>query len=138
MAETLTGGCLCGALRFALAGAPGPMVECHCSDCRKIAGGGAAYLVAAKAADFTITSGAPASHTVTADSGARVTRHFCADCGAPLYSTPDAAPGNVYIKVGAFDDFPAFRPQVAVWTASAPPWHAIPEDAARFERNPHR
>ena len=38
MAEGITGGCLCGAVRFAYTGAVGPGAYCHCTDCRRITG----------------------------------------------------------------------------------------------------
>lgn len=133
MGETMhEGGCLCGAVRFRAAGPATRMAQCHCTDCLKVSGGAAAYLVGVDAAGFEVTRGAAGSFAVQGASGAPVVRHFCRDCGTPLWSVPEVYPGLVYVKVGAFDAFEGFRPQVAVWADSAPDWHLFPEGVPRF------
>ncbi len=126
MTDTLTGGCLCGAVRFET-GAPRIMLQCHCTDCQKVSGGAPAHLVGIPENNLKITRGAPKSFTVKGSSGENVTRYFCGDCGTPLHSRPEAFPGTLFVKAGAYDDSAFYASARAVWTASAPPWHQLPE-----------
>ena len=40
MTGTHSGGCLCGASRFAFEGAPKFAIQCFCRDCQHVSGGG--------------------------------------------------------------------------------------------------
>lgn len=75
----ITGGCQCGAVRYALAATPKSTL-CHCRMCQKAVGNVFAALSMIKKAELTWTKGEPAvfrSSTVA-------TRGFCRDCGTPL------------------------------------------------------
>jgi hypothetical protein len=76
---TLTGGCQCGAVRYALFESPESTV-CHCRMCQKAVGGPFAALSKVKTARFAWTRGQPASF----QSSSVAERHFCAACGTPL------------------------------------------------------
>jgi hypothetical protein len=61
--KTLTGGCLCGALRYTLSGLPLHAGLCYCTDCQRI--GGSAFLpfMVYKASRIALTiKGAPYPH----------------------------------------------------------------------------
>ena len=82
MAETeptMTGGCQCGAVRYALFEMPVSTV-CHCRMCQKAVGGPFAALSKVPMAHFAWTRGQPASF----QSSSAAERHFCAACGTPL------------------------------------------------------
>ena len=51
------GSCLCGAIRYEVSGAIGPMVYCHCSMCRKASGSSFATNAPVDAAGFRFTAG---------------------------------------------------------------------------------
>ena len=121
MSGTRTGGCLCGAIRVEADGQPLGRVECHCAQCRKIAGGGPALLVQFRDADFRVTKGAPQAHETFADSGAAVIRYFCTDCGTPICSRPTRFEGIVVLKAGVFDSAEEFAPDAVIWTSEAAP-----------------
>jgi hypothetical protein len=76
---TMTGGCQCGAVRYALYEAPVSTV-CHCRMCQKAVGGLFAALSKVPMARFGWTRGQPASFR----SSSAAERHFCAACGTPL------------------------------------------------------
>jgi hypothetical protein len=40
----------------------------------------------------------------SADSGNRILRYFCGDCGSPLFSFPDNTPDKTYVKAGVLDE----------------------------------
>jgi len=82
MAETrppaATGGCQCGAVRYALYAAPEGSV-CHCRMCQKAVGGPFAALAKFAKTDLAWTRGQPASFRSSSAS----CRDFCAACGTP-------------------------------------------------------
>ena len=69
MSIQITGGCLCGAVRYACDDEPGTAGYCHCSDCRRVSGSAFGVSVPVAASAFRITKGTPKSYTKAADSG---------------------------------------------------------------------
>lgn len=132
MSEAITGGCLCGGVRFAAAGPAGLAGYCHCTDCRRTTGSAFNLSLPVAARHFRLLAGRPRGFTKRADSGAELTRHFCPDCGAPLYTTSPRHPELVYLKAGAVDDPALVRPGHQAWTRSAVAWARIPPDLPSF------
>ncbi len=126
MGGTITGGCLCGAVRFAYDGEPGLAAYCHCTDCRRVTGSAFNVSVPLELAGLRI-SGTPKAFTKRADSGMPLARYFCADCGAPLYTASPAHPEIVYVKAGALDDPDLVKPHHQSWTRSKVAWAIIPD-----------
>jgi hypothetical protein len=94
----LTGGCQCGAVRYALSAAPHGTV-CHCRMCQKAVGGPFAALSTIDLAAVTWTRGKPA----TFESSSVAIRGFCANCGTPLtYQGPDR--NKIDITTGSLDN----------------------------------
>ena len=75
-----TGGCQCGAVRYALYAPPEGTHVCHCRMCQKAVGGPFAALAPVRLADFAWTRGTPGSFL----SSPLAARDFCAACGTPL------------------------------------------------------
>jgi hypothetical protein len=80
----LTGGCQCGAVRYALYAAPTEIGVCHCRMCQKASGGPFGVFAVVNSGDFAWTRGRPASW----QSSSRACRDFCATCGTPLAFRP--------------------------------------------------
>ena len=118
----LTGGCLCGAVRFTVDGEPNHVLHCHCSMCRKATGA-----VVATFANFdrdrVAWSGAPARY----ESSAIAWRAFCPRCGTALSYTWNERPERVAIAVGAFDDPAALAATAHVFGADRLPWLHVDE-----------
>jgi len=104
MADTITGGCQCGAVRYRCEGL-GRASICHCRMCQKAFGGFYGPLVTAKR--FSWTRGAPGWFR----SSNKVRRGFCAACGTPLAYDWG---GDVEISIGSLDDPEAAPPVVQV------------------------
>lgn len=121
----LTGGCLCGAIRYAYDGEAGPAGYCHCTDCRKATGSAFNIAVRVEARRFRIVKGATRGFTKSGDSGGELTRHFCAECGSPLYTASPRHPDDYYLKAGSLDDPAAVRPSHQSWLRSRVSWAAI-------------
>lgn len=95
MAE-LTGGCLCGAIRFRITGPLRPVIACHCTQCRKTSGHHVAATSAARQ-DIKVT-GTP----VWYGSSDRARRGFCGTCGSNLFWDSEGDP-RLSIFAGTID-----------------------------------
>lgn len=129
------GGCLCGTIRFTLAAAPGPLLVCHCTHCQKAGGAGASFNTVVPAAAVQVLQGRPRVFAQVVDSGNTLQRHFCADCGSPLWSLRAHQPERLVLKMGALDPVPGeAAPPVAanIWLRSARPWQPVPASAESF------
>lgn len=76
----LTGGCQCGAVRYAFFAPPTDISICHCRMCQKAVGGPFGVFVTISTANFEWTRGAPATWA----SSSVGLRDFCSTCGTPL------------------------------------------------------
>jgi hypothetical protein len=121
MAETLTGGCLCGAVRYHAEADETLHYMCHCTDCQRWGGAGyhAAIVVAASALSVT---GEPSVYTKGADSGRTVARYFCGACGGHLFTSPWPEATRYSVKAGTLDDQKLFNPRHEIWRQSIVGW----------------
>jgi hypothetical protein len=98
-APVATGGCQCGAVRYALYAPLEKSHVCHCRMCQRAVGGLFAALVGNPPEHFAWTHGTPAYF----DSSSLARRGFCSACGTPLsfkYHTPTA---RMYVTIGSLD-----------------------------------
>ncbi|MET4221399.1 hypothetical protein ACVWWG_005846 [Bradyrhizobium sp. LB7.2] len=94
----LTGGCQCGAVRFALTEAPYKVSICHCRMCQKASGAPFASFADINRTDFSWTKGKPSFFR----SSSIADRGYCAACGTPLsFGRIDG--DRIEIMTGAFD-----------------------------------
>jgi len=95
------GACLCGAVRFEVAGTLTPPDACHCSQCRKWSGHFFASADVPRAA-LTIHS---AENVTWFRSSEKVRRGFCSTCGSSLFFDPvDQAKHDwIAVAMGAFE-----------------------------------
>lgn len=122
----ITGRCLCGQVRFTLSEAPIAMRVCWCRDCQYFAAGNATINVVFKSAALKV-QGELTDYESIADSGSRMHRRFCPQCGTPVFSASEARPHLVIVRNGALDDTELLKPTASIWTASAPEWAWIDE-----------
>ena len=127
-----TGGCLCGAVRYEYDGEIGPANYCHCADCRRCTGSAFNIGVRVAARQFRLVKGTPRGFTKTGDSGNALTRHFCPECGSPLYTSSPRHPEFFYLKAGCLDDPAVVHPTHQNWTRSRVPWVAIGPELPEF------
>lgn len=130
----VTGGCLCGAVRFEYDGPLAPAGYCHCEDCRRMTGSAFNVSVGCEKQGFTLLGGELKHYTKTADSGHELSRHFCAECGSPLYTSSPKHPDVIYVKAGSFDDPRVVEPGTQAWLDSSVQWARIPDDLPGFAR----
>lgn len=111
MSETntqLTGGCMCGAIRFQVTGAPDRVLNCHCESCRGHTGAPMATLAVLKASQVQFSGKARKAY----QSAPGVERAFCPDCGTSLtWETVFGDEGALCaIHISAFDEPDALPP----------------------------
>jgi len=95
-----TGGCQCGAVRYALYVAPENSHVCHCRMCQRATGGLFAALAGAPKAAFAWTKGEPKFFA----SSNLAKRGYCRDCGTPLSFSYDLPEARFYVTIGSMDD----------------------------------
>ncbi len=93
-----TGGCLCGAVRFAIRGALREITICHCAMCRRSSTSVGAYTACAPA-DLSVTG----SKLRWYRSSPIARRGFCGKCGSQLFWEPSDG-DHISISVGSLDD----------------------------------
>ena len=118
-APFLTGGCQCGAVRFALYAPPVRTSICHCRMCQKAVAGPFAAFAESRHADFAWTRGQPA----TFRSSSLADRDFCAACGTPLSYRAIGGP-IIELLTGAFDRPDLVTPTYEVGIESKMAWIA--------------
>jgi hypothetical protein len=136
MNPPIVGGCLCGAIRYEIKAPVAALRVCHCTHCQKNTGAGASVNAVVAGADFAVTQGTPKRFTTKADSGRTLIRHFCGDCGSPLYAYRENSPERVVVKAGTLDDTSGMKITAHIWTKSARPWSHIDPDCEQVTGNP--
>lgn len=131
-----SGGCACGAIRYESTADPIVMLNCHCADCQRSSGSFFSSFVVVPGEAFRFTKGSPRVHAVPSEAGGMNRRGFCAECGTPIVSNPDAAPQITAIRAGSLDDPSCFRQQIDVWTTDAHPSDFMNPDLPKFEKYP--
>lgn len=135
MAAKITGGCLCGAVRYECAADPIFTGNCHCRDCQKASGSAFAPAIALPAAALKIT-GDVKYFDGKADNGNSVSRGFCTNCGCRIIAKSSGMPDLVIVFAGTLDDPSWFQPQMDVYTSSAQPWDHMDPALPKFDKMP--
>ncbi len=130
----ITGGCLCGQVRYSISAKSVGSGNCHCRSCQKAVG--AAYLAAlfvpTNALDIT---GIYKEFATVAASGNQVYRGFCPECGTTLFGRNTGHPEIRPVSAASLDDPSIFQPHVDFWVADAQPWDYMNPDLPKFEEN---
>lgn len=131
----ITGGCRCGAIRYRLQAGPVATRMCWCRDCQYWACGHATVNMIVPSGALQV-EGAPAGYESNADSGHRMRRSFCTQCGTQLFSQALENPNFIVVRVGTLDDPGQFPPECVIWTDSAPGWAKIDALLPAFPAQP--
>jgi hypothetical protein len=131
MAEILTGGCLFGAVRYRITGAPVEALYCHCRMCRRAHGAPVVAWLTVPLAAFAVTAGNPVAYR----SSAKAFRQFCGRCGTPLTWCEADDPRLVDVSIASFDDPDAAAPTLHLWTDSRIGWFDTADHLPRYPTN---
>jgi hypothetical protein len=122
----LTGGCLCGGVRFEVLE---PLVSagyCHCTRCQRRTGTAASAQARIAPGSLRVTQGEELVRFFEPVDG--FPKGFCSACGSALFSRSPDDPEVMSVRLGAFDTDPGIRPQYRQFAAYAVPWEPIPDD----------
>jgi len=137
MPAPLTGGCLCGAIRYTVNASVATLRACHCTNCQKSSGAAGTVNAVVPSASFRITKGATRKYDDSAThSGRTLSRHFCAECGSPIYSHRETTPETLGVRAGTLDDSSGLKIGTHIWTEMARPWSHIDPAAKQFPGQP--
>lgn len=131
----LTGGCLCGNVRYEITASPRLVYTCHCTDCQKLTGSAFSIAFIADDGAFRLTRGEPRSLQRIAASGRTSRRWVCPDCGCWICGAV-AREGERRVRAGTLDDTSWLRPTMHFWTRSKQPWVVLPEGDRVFQTQP--
>jgi hypothetical protein len=131
MDEILTGGCLCGAVRYRITSAPVEALYCHCRMCQRAHGAPVIAWVTVPLDAFVVTAGNPVAYR----SSDKALRHFCGSCGTPLTWRATDNPRLVDISIASLDNPRAVEPTLHIWTESQIPWFEIADQLPRYAAN---
>jgi len=132
--EIKQGGCLCGNIRYSFSGNPLLTAICHCTHCQRQSGSAFSIIAAVSKADFA-QKGECKTYFDKGESGNIVERHFCGNCGSPMYSLSEGLPEMVLIKAGTLDDASSLRPEIEVYCGSAMPFTLLLDDTEKFQKS---
>jgi hypothetical protein len=134
-AAPLKGGCQCGAVRYAIAGAPLRLYVCHCRECQKQSASAFGVSVMVSAAAFRLTQGTVATWSRATDSGGTLDCRFCTACGSRLWhGSPVRA--TISVKGGSLDLPPDLSAATHIWTSRRLAGVMIPANAPQFIEEP--
>lgn len=128
----LEGGCQCGSVRYAIAGAPLMTALCHCTTCRRATGAPAVAWAMFKEEQVSFAGRRPAEYA----SSPEAKRGFCAACGTPISFTASYIPGLVDIAIGSLDRPEALAPALHYWDSKRLPWMTFADDLPKYPEFP--
>ena len=135
MNDTHRGGCACGAVRYAVRGAPVLGTVCHCRFCQRRLASAFAVLASFAEASVEILQGKLVEREHHSDESGRWLRmSFCPVCGTTVCHTAEIRPGLRTIAAGTFDDPAWFKIDRHIWVQSKLDWVVIPEGVAVYQQ----
>ena len=126
-APALTGGCQCGAVRYAIDGAPVFTALCHCTMCRRANAAPAVAWAMFQEKQVRFVTGAPSLYA----SSPEAKRGFCGKCGTQISFTASFIPGLIDITIGSLDKPEAVPPALHYWDSKRLPWLHVADGLPR-------
>lgn len=135
MASAITGGCACGAVRYAISDSGFLPYACHCKGCQSRQGSAFALNMWVMAEGITV-EGEMICGTVAGNDGATVTHYACPHCLTRLYTLNDHRPQLANLRAGTRDDSDGLVPAFHIWISSKQPWIVLPDDVPALAEQP--
>lgn len=131
----ITGGCLCGAVRWELSEPPFDAIYCHCTRCQRRTGAAASPSARIVPGSLRVVAGEDSVRAYDPGDGGYL-KVFCAQCGSALWAQHPEDPETKGVRLGSFDVDPGVRPSLHQYVAYAAPWEPLPDDG--LPRHPER
>lgn len=136
MKGELSGGCLCGAVRYFLReGFRLNPYACHCTDCQSRTGSAFSEHMLFALADLEISGDLDMGEYVQ-PSGAHSRISGCAICKSRIYAINGSQEGWASLRCGTLDDSASVVPAAHLWVKSKQRWIGLPEDAKTMDAQP--
>lgn len=123
----LTGGCLCGAIRYEIGGYPLLLYVCHCTNCQRQSGSAFAMNMLVATDVFHIVRGEPKGWRRLSLSGAETVSWFCGECAGRIHGGRASRPASVTVRAGGLDDTSWLTPAAHMFVRSAQHWIHLPD-----------
>ena len=133
--ESISGGCLCGAVRYTANENPMVTRACWCKLCQTLASGNATINLAFPVGSVSIT-GKMHDYASVAESGNRMHRRFCPECGVHLFSEAEERPTIIVVRAGTLDNPELIEIGGLIWTSEAPSWAYLDPELPHFDGQP--
>ncbi|MCK5121957.1 MAG: GFA family protein [Methylococcales bacterium] len=131
----ITGGCLCGAVKYEILAEPIGAGNCHCRTCQKSVG--TTYFPALFVPYHALKiTGAYKEYPTTSDSGNTVHRGFCPECGTSLFGRNSATDKIRPVNAATLDNPSIYKPHMDFWVSEAQSWDTMDPDLPKFEKDP--
>jgi hypothetical protein len=131
----ITGGCLCGKVRYTADAEPVFAGVCHCRNCQKESGSAFAIVIGIPQTALSV-QGDLKTFEDKGDSGKAMLRRFCPHCGSTVMDEAEALPGVIMVQVGTLDDPSWVKPAMQIYCDSAQPWVQLSGEMQRFAKMP--
>jgi hypothetical protein len=128
--KVITGGCLCGGVRYEVRGPFLRASHCHCSRCRRHSGTAVCTQGRVRRQDFHLLSGASLVRVYKPEGGA--VKAFCSVCGSSLFGGTWPEGPEVSIRLGTVEGDPGIRPQYHTYVGSKAVWDEILDDLPQY------
>jgi hypothetical protein len=132
---TISGSCLCGAVRYELTQAPVWAHNCHCSRCRKSRGSAFAANVFVGVDGLRFVSGEDQLQSYKVPEAERFTHVFCRRCGSTM-PWLNAQRDLYVIPMGSLDTDPGMAPLAHIFVDSKAPWFTITDGLPQNPEGP--
>jgi hypothetical protein len=137
---SITGGCLCGIIRYEITQPPQFIYTCHCTDCQRITSSAFSMALVVEGTAFRLTGAELRPLQRKAANGKPNIRWVCTECGIWICGGPkpgSATAGAIQtVRAGTLDDTSWVTPSVHFWTRSAQPWLTFNDADRCFETQP--
>lgn len=123
--STVTGSCLCGSVQYTCTGTDRGAVLCHCRNCQKGSGSAFAYNYRFLKAKLSFSKGADMVKEYAdkaTKTGNTLYRHFCKECGTPIYLRNGSFEGLLVLHTGPMDSTPNGMPSVELFGENRKEW----------------
>jgi hypothetical protein len=129
--RTAEGGCLCGDVRYRVAGEPVAATLCHCRSCRRASGGtNVAWAVFDKSA-FAWLGAAPVAYS----SSPGINWLHCGECGSLVGYTRASRPDHMDITTGTLDDPNLHPPTAEIWLEHKIDWETPHPSVPKYQQS---
>jgi len=128
--ERISGGCLCGKIRYIVKSSPTRSMICHCETCRKCSASPVVAWVTFALKDLIYEKDKPQEYK----SSRPVVRTFCSSCGTPLTYYHSSRPTEIDVTTCSLDKPEEFSPTHHSWMIDDLNWVHFDDNLPKHQK----